>query len=198
MKKEKIILEDKVNIIYPQKSNSDLNLKKEKSLIDYKNIFQSDNFSFFKENQIKRNSEKIFANEKILFSDKDFFDKISSLDKEFSCGLKIRDNYVKKDSKKYEILFPENNSTYKVGEYIFFECCVVTENELDKEDFENIIWVSNLDGLIGVKNRFNSMISAGNHIISIISIENESEIIKDTVILNVILNESSLPEINKL
>ena len=199
MNKEKLVFKDFVKIVTPIKSKSKLNLISEKSLIDYKNIFQSDSFSFLNEKEKNINSEKILHKDFYKTNDLIFFNQITRLENETKLKLAVKDKFVdNNNSNNYEILFPENNSTYKVGEKIYFECCLVTENELDKECFDNLIWVSSLDGLIGIKNKFKTILSSGEHFISLILNENEQKIIKNTIKVNVIFNEENLPEIDKL
>ena len=95
MNKEKIVFNDKVKIIYPQKSKSELNLNNEKSLIDYKNIVQSDNFSFLKEKEKITTSETMLHKDNCVLYDMNNFKNIKNLNKKAEEKLSIKDNYIK-------------------------------------------------------------------------------------------------------
>lgn len=197
--KDNLIFSDKARVVNPKKSSSYID-KIEKNLIEFKNIVQSDDFSFGCEHIEIFYAEKIEDKESIDFYDNLSTNKISVFNEKIIDNAIIKDVFIesKKSTQEYEIVSPENNYSTVIGKSIYFECNMVTNDELLKEDFENLIWISSVDGLIGVKNNFFSMLSAGEHIISLIMKENDNKIIKSQIKIYVHYNSTDLPEINKL
>lgn len=197
--KDNLIFSDKARVVNPKKSSSYID-KIEKNLIEFKNIVQSDDFSFGREHIEIFYAEKIENKESIDFYDNLSTNKISVFNEKIIDNAIIKDVFIesKKSTQEYEIVSPENNYSTVIGKSIYFECNMVTNDELLKEDFENLIWISSVDGLIGVKNNFFSMLSAGEHIISLIMKENDNKIIKSQIKIYVHYNSTDLPEINKL
>jgi hypothetical protein len=106
----------------------------------------------------------------------------------------------------YKITHPQNNISTSVGENIYFECALITDNPLAEENFNNLIWVSSLDGLIGVNNKFRSMLSLGEHIISLVDFDYyegkngknvEVKIIKDEIKITITQKENNSTEIKQ-
>ena len=193
---DKIVFYDKANIIKPKQISLNLNLQKEKNLIEHKTIFQSDNFSFGLEGNALFYSHEFLIKNRFKINDEKTIKEINITNNDYSDNFNLNDCYVEnKDDMKYEIIMPKNNSKFKVGKNIYFECAIVTDDELLKEDFDDLIWVSSLDGLIGINNKFNKILSLGEH--KIYLIKNENNVIKHSVLINVIENETnSMGKIN--
>jgi hypothetical protein len=197
--KEKLLFSDKVSVVYPKESVSELNLNEEENLIEYKNIIQSDNFSFGNEEDKIIYSEKFFYKNLFLINDLLISSKIENNVNKCFDNINILDKYVKSENNlSFKIEFPKNDSTFYVGEKIYFECVIVTDDELIKSNFDDLIWVSSLDGLIGVKNKFSTMLSFGNHIISLIENKNNIKTVKDNIYIKITEKSTHLPEIEKL
>lgn len=182
MKSENLIFSDKASVITPKKLKSQLNILKNKNLIEFKTIFQSDNFSYKKESIKIIDSEKVETTNQIHLSDFTNPDQSKTLNYNFEDCVVLHDEFVDDFSKaKYKIVFPQNDEEFELSENIYFECGMVTNNVLLFEDYENIIWISSIDGLIGIKNKFNSKLTLGEHIVFLVLLDGGIKIIKDQI-----------------
>lgn len=180
MKSENLIFSDKASVITPKKLKSQLNILKNINLIEFKTVFQSDNFSYKNESIKTIDSEKIETTNQISLVDSTSIDQPPNFDYNFEDCVVLHDEFVDNfPETKYKIVFPQNNEEFDISENIYFECGMITENVLLPEDFENIIWISSIDGLVGVQNKFNSKLTLGEHIIFLVLLDNGNKIIKD-------------------
>lgn len=200
MNKDILSFNDRVSIISPKTLQSEIFLKDELNLIEYKTVIQSDDFSY-KNNLIKIDSpiefnhlSKLFIND-IHLELKQIKSTLNSSDEHVLLSDKIINNFT--ENMNYKIIQPSKNSSFHSGENIYFECGIITNDSLKKENFDSLIWMSSLDGLIGNNNCFNTMLTVGEHIISLIMIDNQSQIIKDEVKITVSQKSINLPELNK-
>lgn len=179
-KSENLIFSDKASVITPKKLKSQLNILKNINLIEFKTVFQSDNFSYKNESIKTIDSEKIETTNQISLVDSTSIDQPKNFDYNFEDCVVLHDEFVDNfPETKYKIVFPQNNEEFDISENIYFECGMITENVLLPEDFENIIWISSVDGLVGVQNKFNSKLTLGEHIIFLVLLDNGNKIIKD-------------------
>lgn len=180
MKSENLIFSDKASVITPKKLKSQLNILKNINLIEFKTVFQSDNFSYKNESIKIIDSEKIEITNQISLVDSTNIDQPQNFDYNFEDCAVLHDEFIDNfPETKYKIVFPQNNEEFDISENIYFECGMITENVLLPEDFENIIWISSVDGLVGVQNKFNSKLTLGEHIIFLVLLDNGNKIIKD-------------------
>ena len=111
---------------------------------------------------------------------------------------------MEEETESYKIISPKNQDNIEVGTPIYFECALITDNSLSQENFDKLIWHSSLDGLIGVNNQFEAILSVGEHTISLITLKETTnknnkkflfKVIKDEIKVVVIEKTSSPAEI---
>lgn len=200
MNKDILSFSDRVSIISPKNLKSEFFLKKESNLIERKTIVQSDDFSCGN-SLINTDFSKEIKHFHAL-SLNDFLFELKRIKK---TNVSLSDNVLLSDelihnfteNMNYKIVCPQKNDIFYSGDNIYFECGVVTDDSLKEEKFDSLIWVSSLDGLIGIENCFNTMLSLGEHIIYLIMIDNQSQIIKDEIKITVSQKSTNLPELNK-
>lgn len=169
MNTDKLVIFDKAYVVPCKESKSEIFMSKENNLIESNSKIQSDNFSYKKELIQSQKPKEILIQNKISFNQSADVNKANNLTLQYNYSIEVNDtNGFKEQIDDYKIIYPKNNSVINVGDDVYFECALVTDNPLSPENFDNLIWVSSLDGLIGVNNKFNSMLSFGEHVISLI------------------------------
>lgn len=194
----KLLFFDRVNVLNSKTSKSEFSIKNEINLIESKTIFQSDCFSHKNEKLKNNNEQNFYKFESFCLKDKSNDTIIKNTNLSLEERIFIEDKFVNNfNNEKYKILFPKNENLFNVGENIKFECGIITNNELQSENFEKIIWISSLDGLIGIGERFETMLTYGEHFISLMMVNDEIKILKDKIKIIVSFKETNSPEINK-
>ena len=196
MNKESLVFHDKAFVVPCKISKSEIRLQNELNLIEYKTVIQSDNFSYVNEEEKIVEAKEINSFNKLSSTDFLYFKKIKNTDVINQETILSNDKFINDFSEQgYKIVCPIPDTNFSTGENIYFECAMITDNVLLKEEFDKIVWFSSLDGLIGIKKCFQTMLSSGEHFITIMLIENNNQIIKDEIKIYVSSKPTIVPEI---
>lgn len=156
----------KINKIYSKEISENLNVSdicfnNKKEYVIEENILLMD--SKGKHSTIIPKKSKDF----LIVLDKNDYKIIDNKELNVADEIKLSEDFFSNKNYIKYIKISPNEETILLGTILKFEMKGIVNDSLDEDYLDRLYWVSSLDGLIGVGNGFNKMLSEGKHTITV-------------------------------